>query len=855
MLYPKKMRRFVKILFFSISFISIKAQSQQDTIYYKLDWKETVKDSAAFFRPPVKKEGELFRIEDYYASGQLQMSGLSKSRDKSVWQGEVSWYNEDGKLYQQGQYENNKLNGKFITFLADKKLVAIYESNYFISGEMNRGQNANNYYTEIKNDTIKEIIYGEDINGIRYENYRKVKGANILSKYYDEKGELIGTKKELDNGYFEGVEVFYYYNPMRVRQIRYYPYDRFLGETVYYPNGQLRTKFDMEPEYKKTFYALNGTELASVTYELSNNYLKPYDGTEIFFSYSYKEEDADDITSMRTYENGELTKEEIHYNKGALKTITTYKENAKQLQISYNEKGEKIARMTYQNYYPFNGTEITGNKEATYTDGELVKEINYYPKTKIIFNEKTQEKEIYYDKKGEVLGVLDINYQNKYAKPISGKRFYTGYNTDISSIESYEDGNMKSRTAIYGKLMRKDSIVEFKKTEYYEDNGYNKIREIVYYSNGSIQSDIEYKGYDKISGKFYNKKEELIGIYDYAKKDGTLYEFFPESNIVSLIKTEKEGIITSLKRYDYGPYKQYGDIDRILKEEIDVTCCSKSYTRNGDIFAEASYKNGQPWEGTVYDSKTKTLYTIKDGKRNGLYQVYDYSQERISEEGQFINDKREGLVKKYSYNGKLDSIEKFKNDILNGEATYYGEDEKPIASLVYKEGNPFDGTKIKASGYNKKPTEETYNNGVLTQRISHDESGKRITQFKDGKEAQTIAFHKDSDNKRLSYTVHNYYIDGEVIRYDKSGKVQNKAMFKNNKLESGVVFITSRDTYDKRVAYVILKKENGKLSVTMVDHNDKIVFFAEEDLERGSSVKYINKLNLYIDNLTPESLF
>jgi len=130
-----------------------------------------------------------------------------------------------------------------------------------------------------------------------------------------------------------------------------------------------------------------------------------------------------------------------------------------------------------------------------------------------------------------------------------------------------------------------------------------------------------------------------------------------------------------------------------------------------------------------------------------------------------------------------------------------------------------------------------------------------VSQYKDGKEAQTTAYHKGTDKKRLSYTVENYYINGEVIRYDLEGKEQHRALFKNNKLESGVVYLTSRDTYDKRVAYVIVKKDNNKLSVTMRNNEDKVLFFAEEEIEKGYSSKYINKLNLYIDNLSPESLY
>ncbi len=851
----KRIKTYLVLVFVGMFFLPSKINAQQDTIYYNIAWKETVKDSAAFFRPPVKKEGGLFRIKDYYASGQLQMSGLSKDSEKSIWHGEVSWYKENGEIYQIANYENNRLEGEFVTFLNQQKLVAIYKNGYVVEGALNRDQGSYGYYMEIANDTIKDVIYDGDIKGVRYENYSVAKGARFLSKYYGENGKLIGELETLDNGYTKGVEVFYYYEPMRVKQIRYYPYEHLLGETFFYENGQVRTLFELSPTYKSTFYAKDGTQLGSVTYTINNGYLKPENGTVYNFSYGYKDTKANEVISVKTYKDGKLQKDEQRYNDGTVRALTIYKDAVRELQISYNKKGEEIARMVYDNYYPLTGTEISLNKEVTYLDGELVKEIHFYNGTDIVFSEKTQDKETYYDKQGKIMGVLEIEYQNKYAKPINGKRYYVGYDTDISSIETYVNGFVKERTVFISKFMGENEKVDFKRTEYLEDNGYSKIREVVYYSNGSRQSDTEFKGYDKVHGKFYNDNNEQIGTYDYVTKNGTLYEFFPESNVIRLIQEEVDGSITKLTRYDYGPYRKYGHINRVLIEEIDVACCSKSYKKNGDVFAEAVYKDGKPWEGTVYDATQRTKVTIKAGKTNGVYKVFDYNQEAVLEVGQVVNDKREGVVKTYNYSGQLQSKETYLNNKLHGETIYYDSEGNQTSSLIYKDGKPFEGVKVIASGYNKKPTEESYYNGLVTQRVIYDEKGKRVSQYKDGKEVQTIAYHKDSDKKRLSYTVDGYYINGEVIRYDINGKVEHKAVFKNNELESGVVYLTSRDLYDKRIAYIIFNKQQDKLTVTMKTSEDEVVFFAEERLEQGYTSKYINKLNLYIYNLTPESLY
>lgn len=843
------------ILFFVIMVQVITLNAQQDTIYYNIDWKETVKDSAAFFRPPVKKEGDLFRVEDYYISGQLQMSALSKNEYKALFHGKVTWYNEDGTVYQSGYYDNNRLDGEFVSYLNKKKLIAIYKDGYFIKGASNRGRGQGSFYTEIKNDTIIDIVYDGDINGIRYETYSVKKGSRFLSKYYDKKGELIAELIEAGNGNRSGAEVFYYYQPMRVKQISYYSFGQYLGETFFYRNGHVRTKFEQKPEFKKSYYTTEGEELGSVTYTLDNSYLKPKNGTEYHFSYSYKSGQEGVVVSTKTYKDAILIKDQLYYENGILKSVNTYNNNTKELQVSYNSKGEEIARITYKNYYPFTGTEIVGDKKSTYSEGELIKEVNYYPKTQIVFSEKTQESEIYFNKEGLVLGILDVEYQNKYAKPLNGKRFYPGYDTEISSIETFEDGYVIERTTYRAKILEDKTKQIYKRIEYYKSGTYDKIREVIYNSNGSKQSDITYKGYNKTLGKFYNEKDELIGTYDYTKKDGVLYEFFHESNEIQLIREEKNAELIKLKKYDYGLNRSYNQINPVLIEEIDVTCCSKSYSKDGQLFAEAIYKDGLPWDGTVYDSSSRIKLDIKNGVKDGVYVKYSYNQGQILEEGQYVDNKKDGIFKTYNYRGELLNTKTYKNDLLNGKAVYYNEKAEVISSLIFKDDKPFEGKKIIDTGYNTKPTEETFSKGFITKKVSYDENGKRISKYENGEEVETIAYYKDSDTKRLKYTLNKFYVNGEVIRYDESGKEQNKAIFKNNKLESGVVYISGSITYDNNVNYIILSKQTDKLTIKLIGHNGETIFFANENLKEGRSVNYINKLGIYLDNISPKSLY
>ncbi|WP_282041127.1 hypothetical protein [Winogradskyella flava] len=853
----KMLRQSALMVFFVVLGISsFTLEAQEGTIYYNAQWKETTKDSAVFYRPLIKKEGDLYRIEDYYISGQLQMSGLSETKERNYFKGEVTWYNEDGSISQKANYEDGKLNGEYISFLNGKKLTGVYKNNRLVSGSINAKNYSTYCYATINNDTIKEVYHENNLEGVRYENYRVVDGATFLSKYYDEKGDLIGARETTNNSYFKGLEVFYYYQPMRVRQVNYYPKERLLGTTYYYPNGTIRTRFEQSPEYKKSFYDPSGKLLGSATYRLDRDYLKPVNGTEYVFEYAYKDEDQGKITSKRIYKNEQLLEDAVFYKNGSIKSITKYKGRDKDLQISYNEYGEEIARMKYEGYYPFEGTEILRDRETIYKNGELVSEINYYPDTKIIFSKKNPSEETYYDRAGNLLGTLEVLYENKYAKPINGQRYYVGYKTDISSIETYKDGQIVERTTFRERGNKKEDVKIYKRVEKYDDNGYNRISETTFYSNGAKQSEITLKGgYDKIKGKFYNNKNELIGSYDYLKKNGELYEFFDDSDVIRLYKKESNGKLLNLKRHNYGPNYRYDDIDAVLEEEIDVTCCSKVYTADGKLFAEATYKNGEPWEGQIYDETNKSIYAVDSGQRNGPYIKYDYNLKTVLEEGKYADDKKEGSFNYYNYTGDLEKIENFENDQLHGESLFFNKKGERLSSLIYQNGLPYDGIKVIKVGYNKQPTQEIYAQGQLVQKITFDDNGKRITDYKDGTMTKTVAYYKGTDKKRLSYTVENYYINGEVIRFDKNGIVAHKATFVNNKLESGTVFLKPFDTYDNRVSHAIVSYVENKLSVAYIGKDDNIIFSAEEIIEPGDYTKYLSKMNIYLDNMSPESLY
>jgi len=102
--------------------------SQNDTIWFDINWKETSKKNAAFYRPEPKKKGDAYYLVDYYLNGAKQMEGVSNDPREDFYIGRVSWYHENGNKFQTANYDKNVLNGNRKVFFENGKLKS--ESSY-----------------------------------------------------------------------------------------------------------------------------------------------------------------------------------------------------------------------------------------------------------------------------------------------------------------------------------------------------------------------------------------------------------------------------------------------------------------------------------------------------------------------------------------------------------------------------------------------------------------------------------------------------------------------------------------------------------------------------------------------------
>jgi len=93
--------------------------AQSDSIiYYNHYWKETTRDSAAYYRIAEQK-GKIFHVRDYYMSGNLQMEGDYSSLKPEIQNGYFKWYFENGQKFAEGSYVHGKREGIWTFWFPD----------------------------------------------------------------------------------------------------------------------------------------------------------------------------------------------------------------------------------------------------------------------------------------------------------------------------------------------------------------------------------------------------------------------------------------------------------------------------------------------------------------------------------------------------------------------------------------------------------------------------------------------------------------------------------------------------------------------------------------------------------------
>ena len=120
----------------------------QDTIitFFDKKWEKCQENNAAYYQRAYKNEHKLWIVNDYYISGQLQMSEVYKKKKSKIKHGHFIYYHENGIKKSEGDYIDDKTTGHWITWYKNGSIDS--------EGEYEKGKRENTWYWYFENGQI-----------------------------------------------------------------------------------------------------------------------------------------------------------------------------------------------------------------------------------------------------------------------------------------------------------------------------------------------------------------------------------------------------------------------------------------------------------------------------------------------------------------------------------------------------------------------------------------------------------------------------------------------------------------------------------------------------------------------------
>lgn len=686
------------LLFFCFSINMI----AQDTTYYYLDtgyqtWIETTKDKAEFFRPGhLKKEGDLFKVEDFYINGNLQMSGFSMNEKRDIYEGEVSWYFLNGTKQKTSNYKAGKKNGMTTWFNFDGSIKAsgTYENNRPMDGcFVQEGPSGSSLYIgrqeifEYKNNKIiGGITTYLNSNQIAIQTSIDLENEEVNYIYFDQKGEKIGTYTyHMKSTYQDGIEIdFYIKNNQAVRiiSIKSFKKGRYDGKmSKYSKEGELIAKgvYRAGEPYDGSFESIMGIlnykegvldggsifyNLESDSKEIARGTYKeglPWEGVFPYPDWGKNE--------LHTYKNGKREGKQItFFDERSLEKLASYFYISNGMKhgeaVKFKRNGEILTKGIYKDDQPWSGQfyeDVNWNfKISTYKEGKLNGPVTEYNRNdKFIVEKEFKDNEPtgweaylnpYTGKKNRVFFKSNDGYGRKI---IEGIYYNSGTLKTYKSghlIENIEYNSETKKPKLIEKFAIKTNVdpnlttpIQQTKRIYFKDD----IKYILIYQNDLPYEGVYHDDYEKIT-------------YQQGKKQGPYVHFGDYKNTPLIANYEENKI--------------QGKVGFIHRATLDTSYCV--------------YRDDVPYEG-VY-KRNNTIVPYKNGKKNGLviepliyFGSSNFMPPVVKTTTVYIEDFREGPIVYYDENeNKLDEAF-FKDDAhYNGNFYNFHEDEK----LTYTQG-------------------------------------------------------------------------------------------------------------------------------------------------------------------------
>ncbi|GGF36989.1 toxin-antitoxin system YwqK family antitoxin [Echinicola rosea] len=863
------------VVFHMVFFVLGQVIAQQDTTWFDQDWEETTKDSAAFYRPTPQPKGNGFSLVDYYISGAMQMEGISLSKDEEVFEGVVKWYHENGQLKQKATYETGVLHGEFVDYYNGEP----YATAQYTNGKVSEGliltfnQDYQCYrlleYQDGKAVREKLFLEMPEKGMIIDSQIKKGDEKNLLRvSYYDGKGNALGeiemnADDVQDPSVYDGVQINYYYAPIKQKSAMVYDKGALQEGTVWYASGEVREKITVENDtIHRVYFDEDGKalgELTSTEGEGQGWYSSlggPVEGILIKFSESYFH-DKPTILYKEQYRKGSLVEREDFYENGEIQLRSVYGEDGLAKTISYNKEGQVTHQLIYKDGEPFEGSFYDSNKNEafTYVQGELTKKSSLYEDGSN-FESREGNKSVFYDQKGEVIGELTYK-PNKYGDnvPYNGTLFQLNYKGRLYMEEDYQEG-IRTRHAYYSYSSNKDKMI--KESETFYDGKGKKARYKYYYKSGGLREDIIYaNGYEEKSTTVYDEKGNILAEMTYLPdRHGTEYTFFRDRDDVQYIKKYNEdGRLIYEKRYgeDYSEKDRHGNYLIFLEEEIDYDGEAHFYDLHGEVLAEATYRDAEPWEGVVKDGTAYEyrLTPYAAGEKHGEEKRILHSGGSapiVIERTNYVNGSRHGKHTTYNRNGGLESEENYSDGLLDGECVYYNEEGAVRNRIVYKGGKPMDGLVISYYASYQKPLSTKrsfYKEGTLykIEKWTEDKLSQQI--MIDGNQINAAIYDEQGHEKAKFNVVDAENKTGEVTYTNTNSnnqKVVERGEFKDGLPLSGSFYLHEFTVgyqsikQDEAIAKIKLEVTDDEYSISALDEDGTVVFSVIE--KKGLETSY-----------------
>ncbi|MBK7214822.1 MAG: TonB family protein [Bacteroidales bacterium] len=122
------MKAIKAILILSFLLTSTIYSLAQDTIFINKWGGKTTRGNASFLRV-YTPETDMFLVEDFYPSGEIQMRGHSLYRDSLVRMGLFKYYSKEGIITEEGNYKKSKKVGEWKTYQQEGILKTVHTYN------------------------------------------------------------------------------------------------------------------------------------------------------------------------------------------------------------------------------------------------------------------------------------------------------------------------------------------------------------------------------------------------------------------------------------------------------------------------------------------------------------------------------------------------------------------------------------------------------------------------------------------------------------------------------------------------------------------------------------------------------